>query len=399
MKKLLLSLMLAFSAAAAFAQHYYVDAKNPQMLRHAERHEPCRRNIILPQVNGYNVYKADLHTHTIFSDGQVLPRFRVSEAWRDGLDVMAVTEHIEVRTIEDMMVNYLSRYTDGKYVKGKNNRIGPHKPVDAEGIMVDLNYPVLESQKEGYKYGVTIIPGIEITRNGAKVGHFNALFTTDNNLIFDMDPVQSIRNAKAQGALVMHNHPGWTRENIDFTETEATAYGEGLIDGVEVMNGAEFYPAVIDRVRERKLFIAANSDVHGATSVDYRLTGADRPMTLILAKENTLDSLREALEARRTIAYAFNTLCGEEQLLKDFFVASVSLKLMPGTESLDKPSLMLVNNTSVTYVIEEEGKNQMTLEPFSTLRLRPDKGQHLLKLTLLNMFCSVDGHPVVELSF
>ena len=38
---------------------------------------------MIPQVNGYNVYKADLHTHTVFSDGQVMPNFRVNEASLD----------------------------------------------------------------------------------------------------------------------------------------------------------------------------------------------------------------------------------------------------------------------------------------------------------------------------
>ena len=42
-------------------------------------------------------------------------------------------------------------------------------------------------------------------------------------------------------------------------------------------------------------------------------------MTLIFAKENTLEALREAIEARRTLAYSFGTIAGDEQLLKDLF--------------------------------------------------------------------------------
>ena len=37
----------------------------------------------------------DLHTHSVFSDGHVWPRIRVEEALRDGLDGLAVTEHVE----------------------------------------------------------------------------------------------------------------------------------------------------------------------------------------------------------------------------------------------------------------------------------------------------------------
>jgi len=395
-KSIVISFFMAFGTLTATAQSYYQDAKNSEMLRHAERHDPCRKEIILPQVNGYNVYKADLHTHSVFSDGSVLPGLRVKEAWQDGLDVMAVTEHIEHRPHEKTFVNYLEKYRSDKYSKAVNTTIVSKSPTE-DGIMVDLNYAVREAQANAKKYVITIIPGCEITRSGTNVGHFNALFTTDNNLIYDPDPVQAIRNAKAQNALVMHNHPGWTRTNLDFTETEKVAYSEGLIDGVEVMNGNEFYPGIIDRVKEYDQFIAANSDIHGTTANDYRLTGVDRPMTLIFAKENTLESLREALEAGRTLAYGYNTICGDEQLLKDFFAAGVKVHLVG--EDRKTLSLTLTNMTSIPYTVCQEGKNRNKLDPFSTILLSVKKGTSSLRLTVLNMFCSKDGHPVVELPF
>ena len=45
--------------------------------------------------DGSVVLAADLHTHSVFSDGQVWPSIRVEEAHRDGLEVLAVTEHLE----------------------------------------------------------------------------------------------------------------------------------------------------------------------------------------------------------------------------------------------------------------------------------------------------------------
>ena len=36
--------------------------------------QPSKRTeIILPQVNGYNIYKGDFHIHTSYSDGRVTP--------------------------------------------------------------------------------------------------------------------------------------------------------------------------------------------------------------------------------------------------------------------------------------------------------------------------------------
>lgn len=385
MKRILTLIALGLTAATASAQYYYPDSKNPEMMRHAERHEPCRTEVVLPQVNGYNVYKADLHTHTVYSDGQVLPKWRVYEAWLDGLDVMAVTEHVEHRPHEKTFYEYLKKYSDKEYKGGRSG-------VKQDCPMVDLNFAVRESEKEALKYDITIIPGTEITRNGTKVGHFNALFTTDNNLIYDDDHVQAIRNAKAQGALVMHNHPGWRRTNLDMTETERIAYGEGLIDGVEVMNGAEFYPGIIDRVRERNLFIAANTDVHSTTANEYKLMGHGRPMTFILAKDKSLASLKEALIDDRTIAYAYNTLCGTEQLLTDFFLASIKVK------RVGEKKVMLTNTTSLSYILKRGKGNPVRLEPFSTISLSISEKAKSVKVQVLNMWTGVENHPEIEIT-
>ena len=371
MKRLMtiLAVMLtSLCASTAIAQNYYVDAENPEMLRFADFHGSARKELILPeQVAGFNVYKSDLHTHTIYSDGSVTPEFRMKEAWLEGLDIIAITDHIEWRPAEEEFAAYLN-------VEGK--------------VETDLNTPVRLAQKEAEYWDLFLIPGTEITRDGTDVGHFNALFTVDNNKVYDPDPVQAIRNAKAQGALVMHNHPGWWRTSIDFTETEKAAYSEGLIDGVEVMNDTEFYPGIVDRVRELGLFISANTDIHASSAEHFNANGYMRPMTLILATERTEKGIREALEADRTLAFGFNTLCGSEALLVEFFKASVTVQKLSGT------AYMLTNNTCVPYVIKADGANQMHLDPFTTIRL-----DGMRKFSVLNMFCGKDVHPVVELSF
>ena len=395
MKKLgLIAVSLLASAGALDAQSYYQDARNPDILHHNERRERFRTEIILPQVNGYNVYKADLHTHTIHSDGDVIPSFRVYEAWYDGLDIIAITDHIEYRSFEEKLVKYLDKYVSDEYKSAVNHRIDD-RPLKEGEVMVDLNYVSREAAKYAERCGLLSIKGAEITRPGDKIGHFNALFTTDNNLIYDKDPVQAVRNAKAQGALVMHNHPGWKRTSIDYTPTEVVLYKEGLVDGIEVMNTDDFYPGIIDRALEKNLFMSANTDIHQTTVLEHN--GFHRPMTLILAKERTLEAVREALDECRTIAYGYNTLCGEEQLLKDFFAAGVKTAVMHRTSSFT--SVALTNMTSIPYVVRMEGRNQMKLDPFQTLWIKVSGDKTTLDLEVLNMFYSKDKHPVVQLPF
>ena len=53
--------------------------------------------IVIPNIEGYKTLKGDFHVHTVFSDAAVWPTTRVQEAIWEGLDVLAITEHIDTR--------------------------------------------------------------------------------------------------------------------------------------------------------------------------------------------------------------------------------------------------------------------------------------------------------------
>ena len=52
-------------------------------------------------VPGSHWVSTDLHIHTVFSDGAVWPSIRVEEARREGLDLIAMTEHLEYQPHSD----------------------------------------------------------------------------------------------------------------------------------------------------------------------------------------------------------------------------------------------------------------------------------------------------------
>ena len=323
---------------------------NPDTEHIYERSEH-RTEIVIPQVNGYNCYKADLHVHSIYSDGEVTPELRVREAWMDGLDIMAMTDHIETRRQERSMLKFLKNYSpDKKGFEPINTRCSRGVDADERGIISDLNfsYSLASKQAEAYPE-LLVIRGAEISREPVKIGHYCALFTKDNNTLYDRDALQTIRNARAQGALITHNHPGWERTSVDITDFEKQAYKEGLIDGIEVINGRSFYPKIVRRAIERKFYMVAATDTHKPTTAMYNALGYFRNMTLIFAKDKSEASLREALKARRTLCYGGGFVIGEESLLRDLFHASVSCEKV--YEKGEKSVIVLTNNSSIEYSI------------------------------------------------
>lgn len=393
MKKTFAFIVAALGVLTASAQ-YYQDNVNPEMLRMEHPRSFNRKEFIAPGVDGYTAYKADLHNHTIFSDGHLTMQSRVREAWADGLDVMAVTEHLEFRPHERDLVKYLKGYT-GKDAKAKAydfvSKPGPAK----EDIGVDFNVPVEIARKAAKDYDMTIISGIEVTRKPDEYCHFNALFTTDNNAIYDPDPLQSLRNAKAQGALVMHNHPGWLRKDMSMTKFEKAAYKAGVIDGIEIMNGAEFYPKALTRAWKYNFFVSSNTDIHHPSAERYQRYGERRNMTLIFAKDKSVESLREAIDARRTLAYSYGTLAGEESLLRKFFEASVSVRQI-STDKKGRRQIIVTNNSSMEWWLVREGRKAEILEPNSSIILG-ERTTTSNTFTLVNTWCGEDKHLTVEL--
>ena len=392
MKKIL-SLLFMSCAAFTVSAQYYKDARNPDILHIREPRNMVRTEFIIPDIDGYKGYKADLHTHSIYSDGTVSMDQRLSDAWKDGLDVMAVTEHLEYRANEPDMVAWMKGYVK-KGAKAENYYITRYKVMpERKDLHTDLQYPVEHAIRSAKPYGITIIPGIEITREPLVYGHFNALFTTDNNAIHAADCDQSIRNARAQGAIIMHNHPGWRRKSLEMLEFDRKVYDEKLIDGIEIMNGAEFYPKAITRALKYNLFMSSNSDIHG---VSERVDGQPRRnMTFIFAKDKSLASLREAIEAHRTIAYSHGTIAGEESLLRKFVESSLEVRAA-GVDRKGKKQYVVKNNTSVEFLIHFEGGNPIALKGLSSVFVKELKaGQSVLVVE--NAWYGEDKHLTLEI--
>jgi hypothetical protein len=117
-------------------------------------------------------------------------------------------------------------------------------------------------------------------------------------------------------------------------------------------------------------------------------------MTLIFARDKSLESLKEALEARRTLAYSFGTIAGDEQLLVDFFNASVTCEVL-AADAKGNRTYEIRNSTSLPYTLNL-GTDPLVLDSFSAVRKTVEGGQPL-RIEVLNMWYGQEGHPIIEI--
>lgn len=358
-----------------------------------------RQEIIIPQIKGYNVYKADFHTHTIYSDGNITPSLRVREAWNDGLDILAITDHIEYRRIERDLIKYMGEYIKEEYrnlPKGVNTNL-QGVAADERGILANLNANYDEAIESNQQYGMLIVRGVEITRNE---GHFNAIFTTDNNKIYHPDIKQSIKNAVDQGAFVFQNHPKHNKTTkTSMSPLAEELHSSGLVKGMEIGNGWAFWGRLVPYCIKNNVPMFSNSDGHSTIAErfqPYYNDGVYRNMTFVLAKKCDEKSIKEAIEKGRTIAYHNNRLIGKEEYLAELFKASVSIEHL--CDNKKETMVMLTNKSSLPYSVKV-GKGEMIVHAMSTVQLVLPKDSASAEFTVTNLICGGNKRVKVTMDF
>lgn len=318
MKKTTLSLCLLLSAWTLAAQPPATPAnETPEFIDHFYTH--VRDYIRIPDIPGYRTLKCDLHIHTVYSDGIVWPSQRVDEAWSEGLDAIAITEHVEFRP-----------YVKDGLVSGDQNQ----------------SYRIAKAQ--GDRMGILVIPGAEISRY-KPLGHLNAFFLQDANALDLADPLQAIDAAVAQGAFIMWNHPGWPDRKVSMFEVHEKLIADGKINGIELINGPEYHPRAMAWCAEHDLAYLCGSDAHGLIVTKYGTSRMPRPMTLVFAKERSVEGLKEAMFARRTAVVFHDLLIGPARYLSELVKASLSSTPFSRNEQEQTTTLDVLNNSDISF--------------------------------------------------
>ena len=354
------------------------------------------RHIQFPDTENYQTLVLDLHTHSVFSDGHVWPTIRVSEALRDGLDGLAITEHLE----------YQPHLSDI-----------PHP---------DRNRAYKEALRAAEGHPLTVIPGVEITRTGDP-GHINAVFIKDANALVrqrsdtdplpevsfatkkeaedfsgrddprfrgahqveidgktrwrpygsdetyqtvmnfgfasGLDPRTALEDANKQGAFVFWNHPGFSSNRAGLNKFHKSAVKDDLLHGVEIANGHFYYPNAHRLALKHNLALIGVSDVHELIEWDYKPEAehnpGHRPVTLVLATDDSPQAMKEALFDRRSIVWWKDMLIGRKPHLDELLAASLSI------ESVDNGSwgnakVSIRNNSDAPFKLQLQSRAHLT---------------------------------------
>ena len=305
--------------------------------------ENIRENINIPGFDGYETLKCDFHIHTIFSDGKVWPDMRVNEAWQQGLDAIAITDHIEYRPFKDK-------------------------------VLGDLNESYNIAKAHADYLGFILIKGAEVTRN-KPIGHLNALFINDANKLDVEDPVKALQEARNQGAFIMWNHPGWPDDKSTLYPIHEELLKDKMIDGIEAFNFLEYYPIAFDYANKYNLAYMGNSDIHNLITETYGGEKLARPLTLVFSSERSEKGIREALFAKRTAILFNESLAGKDELLRKLFNASVNIRKIENNSGYTE-----LSNTSDLNFILLIDNYRYHLAPNKTIRQKlPEAGKVIVE--------------------
>jgi len=276
-----------------------------------------RGNIAIPDLKDFVTLKCDFHIHTVFSDGVVWPTVRVDEAYREGLDAISITDHVEYRRWSPNVTGSLNRTYEIALPEAKAN-------------------------------GIMLIKGAEISRP-MPPGHFCALFLTNCDELEKPDYMDVFRAAGAQNAFIVWNHPGgiWQPDTVKWWPEHTKLLELGLLHGIEVVNTDEYFPEAHAWCLEKKLTMFGSLDPHLPL---FFPPGKHRPLTLVFARNRTEEAIREALKARRTAVWFEELVIGEEKYLKELFENSVDIEV---TKTNNSARITFTNKSDLTFHLKK----------------------------------------------
>lgn len=250
------------------------------------------RTYLLPK--GGSFYKANLHNHTMFSDGIKTPE-EIKEVYsKHGYDIVAFTDH-------DVFILH-NDLTDDKFLalngfemewiawRGNNPILNTGR-CDLCFIALDkdiVKHPVWH--RTAYLFG-----------NAVNYRDMVQFHEEDPDYIRDYTPEcisEVAKIARDRGFFVTLNHVGWSREDYTYYTNYENLHALELYNGSGILCGHEDYtPRVYDEMLQsgKRIFVIGGDDNHGVAPENPGPYGMGLAWTMIKAEKLEYDAVAKAL--------------------------------------------------------------------------------------------------------
>lgn len=255
--------------------------------------------------------RGDFHLHSVYSDGRLTPAQLAAMAHRNGVQVMALTDHDTTAGLEEM-AGALRQFPEIRLVPGVELSTDvPSSEVHILGYFMDVADPVFQRELAGFRdgrlgRGEEMVQklralGMEITwervleiAGDASIGRphvaqallergyvqtiaeaFDRFLGRNGPAYIDrekMPPEQAIDLIRRSGGLAVFAHPTYTQNMEDLVP----AFKEAGLTGMEVYYKA-YPPETVEQLRQLAeqfdLLPLGGSDFHGLGNADDRELG------------------------------------------------------------------------------------------------------------------------------
>lgn len=245
-----------------------------------------------------NLYKANLHSHSTFSDGKLTPEEMKAEYMKRGYSIIAFTDHEVFFTHNEL--------TDENFLALNGSEISIEEPSNENGFFRVCHLSIISKDKNNCKQ-VCFHPNYlwyfsdDIVETFVKEKRY---FGEYYNRVYSVDGINDIiKIAKENGFFVTYNHIGWDRESFVFVSRLENYDGFEVCNYRSYMEGTDYYNIALydDLLRQGKRpFPISSDDNHNMTLFEDQgfvdFTDSFGGFTYIMAPDLSYESVISAME-------------------------------------------------------------------------------------------------------
>ena len=239
-------------------------------------------------------YKANLHCHSVLSDGRLTPEELKALYKSHGYDILAITDHERPRCHQ-----HLSD-PDFMMITGYEGYIRPDPQAAYNAYSEEVHLNLFARDPQNTTMICYTEPYCKYVHRDHAIDEITSKAGSERPREYTREYIHEyIRTAKESGYIVAYNHPYWSMQN----EADILAY-EGCFSmeicnyGSYVMNGLEYCGALYDKMlyNGKRIFCHGADDNHNVYPAEHPHCDSFGAFTMIMPDAFAYDGVIDAME-------------------------------------------------------------------------------------------------------